>query len=127
LLLANLAAGVVARFTRSSAWISGTAVVATLAGGSLFWLGVRVYDRSRGRTYARREMTSDIGYFTPAAIGLGLTVYDPSLFATSRYLLRQDTAVVWAVTAGQGVAFTLFAAAMNLYRLILRRISGKRL
>jgi len=127
LVVANGAAWLVARFTPNPSWISGTAVVGTLAGGSLFWMAARVYDRTRGRSYPRREIASDLGYFTPAAIGLGLTVYDPSLYATSRYLLRQDTGVLWAVTAGQGVAFSLFAAAMNVYRVVLRRCGGKRL
>jgi hypothetical protein len=127
LVAANGSAWLAARFTPSPSWISGTAVVGTLAGGSLFWLAARIYDRSRGRRYAKGELASDLGYFTPAAIGLGLAVYDPLLYATSRYLLCQDARVLWAVTAGQGVAFSWFAAAMNLYRLGLRRFSGTRL
>jgi len=127
LIVANAAALLAAHFTPRPTIISATAVVGTLVGGSFFWLAVRLYDRSRRVGYARKEMTSDIGYFTPAAISLGLVVYDPSLYATSQYLLRRDSPVAWAVTAGQGIAFGLFLAAMNVYRVFLRRICGKRL
>lgn len=127
LLMANPAALIVSRFTRSSAVISWAAVGGTLAGGALFWLAARVYDARRDKRFNPRVLMSDIGYFTPAAIALGFLVYDPSIYLTSHYLLDQGGRVGRSVIVGQVVAFALFLSCMNLYRLALLRMRGKSL
>jgi hypothetical protein len=127
LLLAELAAAAAAHFTRSPAVISSCAVAGTLLGGGLFWLAARVFDAVREKRFGARALASDIGYFTPAAVILGLVVYDPSIYLTSHHLLNQGGRVARSVLAGQLVAFGLFLLGMNAYRLLLLRFRGKRL
>src|SRR5450432_3429271 len=87
-LAANPAAILASHFTKSAAVISFSAVAGTLAGGALFWLGARVYDKVRERRFDTKSIASDIGYFTPAAVVLGFLVYDPSIYFTSHHLLK---------------------------------------
>jgi hypothetical protein len=127
LLAANPAAWIVSRFTTSAAVISSSAVAGTLLGGGLFWLCARIYDKSRTGKFDSKALASDIGYFTPAAIILGLIVYDPAIYLASSHLLSRGEQVVTSVLAGQIVAFALFLACMNIYRLALLRLKGKNL
>jgi hypothetical protein len=126
LLTANPTAMVVAHFTRNSSLISCSAVAGTLMGGALFWLTARIYDKKKRKEFDTRALASDIGYFTPAAIILGFVVYDPSIYFTSHHLLMGGDKVLISVLIGQVVAFSLFLACMNVYRIILLRF-GKRL
>jgi hypothetical protein len=127
LLAANPTAWVVSRFTGNAAVIAGSAVAGTLIGGGLFWLCARIYDKTRSGKFDRKALAIDIGYFTPAAIVLGLVVYDPAIYLASHHLLASGDRVVASVLAGQLLAFTLFLACMNLYRLALLRFGGKSL
>jgi hypothetical protein len=127
LLAANPTAWVVSRFTGNPSVISFSAVLGTLAGGGLFWLCARIYDKTRRGKFDRAALASDIGYFTPAAIILGLVVYDPAIYFASHHLLSNGDRVIASVLAGQLVAFTLFLGCMNLYRLALLRFGGKSL
>lgn len=127
LLLANGSAPIVYHFTRSAELISSAAVAATLLGGGLCWLTARVYDKIKDKTFTAKELASDIGYFTPAAIVLGFGVYDPSIYLVSHYLLIHGAGDGVAVLVGQLVAFALFLAALNAYRLVLLRFRGKAL
>ncbi|HEY5227301.1 MAG TPA: hypothetical protein VIJ19_02115 [Opitutaceae bacterium] len=125
LLAANPAAEVASHFTANPAVISSAAVAGTLLGGALFWLAARVYDKVRQKSFDRKSLASDIGYFTPAAILLGFLVYDPAIYLTSHHLLTSGEKVLSSVLLGQMVAFSLFLACMNLYRLLLIRVRGK--
>lgn len=127
LLAANPTAWVVSRFTSNPSLISGSAVAGTLMGGALFWLVARIYDKTRRSAFDRKALASDIGYFTPAAIILGFVVYDPSIYLTSDHMLKRGDKVLSSVLAGQAVAFVLFLACMNVYRLLLLRFRGKAL
>jgi hypothetical protein len=127
LLAANPTAICVSHFTSNAAVISGAAVAGTLMGGGLFWLGARVYDKAREQNLDSRALAADIGYFAPAALILGFVVYDPSIYLTSHYFLKQGDRVFASVLVGQAVAFGLFLACMNLYRIQLLRVLGKRL
>jgi hypothetical protein len=127
LIIASPFASLVARFTSSPAVTSGAAVAGTLAGGGLFWLGARIYDQCRDRDLDRKALATDIAYFTPAALVLGFAVYDPAIYFTSRHLLRGGDRVFPAVLLAQAVAFLLFLGCMNLYRLLLLRVVGRRL
>ena len=123
--VANLTALVAARYTQSAAVISAAAIPGTLLGGSLFWLTARVYDQVTGQRFAAKRLASDIAWFTPAAIVLGLAVYDPAIFLISRRLLQQGGRVGVSVAIGQTLAFLLFLGAMNAYRSLLRKAAGK--
>jgi hypothetical protein len=127
LVLANLAAPAAGHFTGNPAVISGVAVAATLAGGGLSWLAARIYDRKQQHTYNAKAIASDLGYFTPGAVVLGLGLYDPALYLISRALLVRGLAVWLAVGIGQLVAFALFLLALNGYRHLLLRVRGKEL
>jgi hypothetical protein len=127
LVLANIAAPVCGHFTKNAAVISGVAVAATLVGGGLTWLAARIYDRKKQNTYNAQAIASDIGWFTPGAIVLGLGVYDPAIYLISHFLLVRGTAVWISVGVGQLVAFALFLLALNGYRHLLLRFRGKEL
>jgi len=127
LLLANGSAPIVYHFTRSADFISSAAVAATLVGGGLCWLVARVYDKIKAKTFTAKELASDIGYFTPAAIILGFGVYDPSIYMASHYLLVHGAGDGVSVLLGQLLASALFLASLNLYRLLLIKFRGKSL
>jgi hypothetical protein len=125
LLAANPAAEVASHFSGNPTIISTAAVAGTLVGGALFWLVARIYDKVRQKTFDTRSIASDIGYLTPAAVILGFVVYDPAIYLTSHHLLTSGERVLASVLLGQLVAFSLFLACMNVYRILLIRISGK--
>lgn len=127
LVLANVAAPVVARFTTSATLISAAAVVGTLVGGGLTWVAARIYDQVKQKTFAARTLVSDIGYFTPAAIVFGFCVYDPAIYLISHELLTRGFAVGFSVIVGQVAAFSLFLLCLNAYRQALLTIRGKSL
>jgi hypothetical protein len=127
LVVANGSAPIVFHYTRSADLISSAAVAATLIGGGLCWLAARVYDKVKDRTFTAQALASDIGYFTPAAIILGFTVYDPAIYLASHYLLIHGTGDAVSVLVGQLIAFALFLASLNAYRLLLIRFRGKSL
>lgn len=112
------------RFTARPGLIAASAVLATLLGGALFWLAARIYDRRREARPGFAQITNDVSWFTPAAIIFGLLVYDPSIYFATHTLLVQGDDVPSAVIAGQAIAFALFLASMNIYRLVLRRLKG---
>jgi hypothetical protein len=127
LALANVAVPVLSRFTPNPTVLSSAAVAATLIGGSLGWIGTRILDQVRARTFTARSMAGDIGYFTPAAIFFGFCVYDPVIYLLSHYLLLRGHGACTAVLAGQLLAFLLFLLSLNLYRFSLFRLRGKTL
>jgi hypothetical protein len=127
LVVANATALIVSHLTRKPAVISASAVGGTLVGGALFWLAARIYDKVATKDFSVDEMSSDIRYFTPAAIIFGLIGYDPSLYFVSCYLLARDWRVGTSVVTAQTIAFALFLACMNGYRVVLLRVRGKQL
>lgn len=127
LLVANVLATIISRVTVNSSIISASAVVGTLIGGALFWLAMRIYHRHKANILHRKEIQSDIHYFTPAAILGGLFIYDPALYFISNYLLNSEHAVTLSVITGQVIAFLLFLGFMNIYRIILLKFKLKQL
>ncbi len=127
LVLANIAAPAASQFTSNAAVISGTAVAATLVGGGLSWLAARIYDLKKQNTFNTKAIVSDIGYFTPGAVLLGLGVYDPAIYLLTHHLLIRGVSVGGAVIIGQTVAFALFLLALNAYRFLLIKVRGKEL
>ncbi len=127
LILANVSAPVVGRFSHDATVIAWAAVGATMVGGGLFWLGARIYDQVRGKTFTAPALASDVAYFTPGALLLGLGVYDPLIFVVARRLVLGGSPARVAVAVGQVTAFAVFLACLNLYRLVLLRFRGKAL
>lgn len=126
-IFANGATLILSHFTHNNKIISGGAVVSTLIGGGLFWLIMRIYDRMRDTNFKAKEITSDIGYFTPAALIVGTFVYDPILYFVSNYLLRNANAVELSVITGQIIAFSCFLFCMNIYRILLIKFKVRKL
>ena len=127
LLAAYAAAFTAAHFTRRATIISASVVAGTLIGGTLFWLAARISNQRVHSKWSATVLASDIGFFTPAAIALGFLVYDPAIFFASRSLLIRHSPVAVAVIVAQVIAFSLFLASMNAYRLILAKTLGKHL
>ena len=127
LLVVNFGAAATSHFTRSAAIISLSTVAGSKIGGTLFWLTARICDQIKGRQFRPGKLAGDIGFFTPAAIVLGLLIYDPAIFLTSHYLLNHGLPCAFAVTAGQIVAFGLFLLAMNFYRCGLLKLGMRSL
>jgi hypothetical protein len=124
LVLANVTAPVLSRFTRNATVISSAAVAATLIGGALCWLAARVYDQTREEKFRAGKLARDITYFTPAAIVLGFCVYDPAIYLVSHHLMVHGSNPWYSVVIGQVTAFLLFLGSLNLYRLALLRHRG---
>ena len=127
LIVASASSPVVGRLTHDSVVISGAAVAATMVGGSLFWLVARIYDQVSGKTFTAKSLASDVAYFTPGALVLGLIIYDPLIFLVSRRMLENGLSAVVAVAVGQVAAFAVFLGCLNLYRLVLIKFRGKAL
>jgi hypothetical protein len=125
LAVANLTAVVTSHYTHSAIIISSSAIPGTLIGGSLFWLAARIYDQVTGGRFKANRLVSDVSYFTPAAIVLGLLIYDPAIFLISHHLLKEGSRVELSVIVGQIGAFLLFLLGMNGYRSLLLKITGK--
>jgi hypothetical protein len=54
-------------------------------------------------------------------------VYQPTLFLVARHMLKSGNLVVYSVLISQFAAFAFFLVAINIYRLVLYRIAGKRI
>ena len=119
LISAPLGGWITSLFTLNNSYISSVAVLSSLAGASLFWILMRAYDEKRAHVFTMQHLATDIGYFTPGAFVLAMSVYYPSLFLMSRHLLTQDYRVVSSVILSQAIAFTLYLVAMNIYRYLL--------
>lgn len=113
--------------TDEASVLSLLAVVGGLVTGSAFWLVAKIGDEwKQGRRSALR-LAGQIAWFSPAAFCIGLMVYQPTLFLVARWLIRSGVTVVFAALASQALAFGLFLAAMNIYRLAVLRFAGERI
>ncbi|MES2213597.1 MAG: hypothetical protein V4473_02035 [Patescibacteria group bacterium] len=121
----NVGVPIISHFTRNPTYIAFSAVGSTLLGGSIFWLAARIYDRENNSKINIKKIASDIGYFTPAAIILGLIIYDPSIYFLTHYLLTHEYQTQVSVLIAQVVSFFLFLIFMNIYRHLLYKIRGK--
>jgi len=116
---------VTSRLTRDPSIISFSAVTGALVGGSVFWLVVKVYDERRHGGHSWRHLAGQVAWFSPAALLISLLVYQPTLFLAARALIVGGTLVVLAALASQLLAFALYLAAMNIYRLALHQMTGR--
>jgi len=122
---APLSAFLISKITVSTHLVSSFAVGGAIAGASIFWLFMRIYDKEQEKRFSFRSLESDISYFTPAAFLLTVLVYYPVLFLLSKHLLTQDYKVVSSIIISQVVAFSLFLTSINVYRYILKKFYGK--
>lgn len=113
----------VSHFTHDPGVISSAAVIGGMVTGSCFWLVVKIGDEKGHGRRAARHLARKIAYFTPAAFVLGLLTYQPTVFFVSRWLIVNGDNVVYAALFSQALAFMFFLAAMNLYRLVIHRLT----
>ena len=120
-----LAPWMVSAFTRDPSTLALAAVIGGLLGGSVLWIGARLRSqRGRGRQAARR-LARDIAWFSPASCVAGLLLYQPGLFLLTRHLLRAGRPAAVAAIGSQAVAFGLFLLALNAYRWVVCRLTGR--
>jgi len=116
---------IVSQFTAHAAMIAGSAVMGGMVSGSICWLIVKInHEQASGRR-AAWNLARKIAYFSPAAFVIGATTYQPTLFLVSYWLINHGDAAVYAVLVSQALAFGLFLAAMNLYRLAIHRLTAE--
>lgn len=113
------------RMGYSNEMVSFFALVGGLIGMSIFWVGTRVYHQKRQKTFSKKGFLKDAIYFTPMAAVISWGVYQPILFFLSRHLLNKGFYVNSAVFLAQLVAFLFFLIFINIFRLFLRKVSGK--
>lgn len=122
-----LAPLVTARFTADPSIISFSAVLGGLVAGSIGWLIVKISDEKKRGGNAVLNLTGQIALFTPAAFILGLMVYQPTLFLVARHLIRDgEKGRLFRAHLAIRRVFS-FLVAINLYRIALHRLAGKRI
>jgi len=126
-IFAPLVAFITSRLADSTTVISISAVIGSILGGVIFWLSTRIYHYKQREGFKPSRLASDIMYFTPIAFLLALSVYNPTVYSVSHYLLNRGDRVVFSVIASQLIGFSLFLIGINTYRMILHRVSRKRL
>lgn len=115
----------VSLFTSVPKDISYAAVIGGLIGQAIFWLSMRAYDKRVDKKLSAKSLGEDIIYFTPVAFLIAISVYYPTLFFTSEYLLNDQYKVVYAVISSQILAFSFFLVLINIYRYFLAKVYGK--
>jgi hypothetical protein len=120
-----LASSIAAHFTAHASAISLAAVLGGLVCGSGFWLMVKFRDEHRRGAATVRHLAGQIALFTPAASVVAFLVYHPTVFFMTRHLVAQGHPAALAALTGQMTAFGLFVVALNIYRIVLRRVAGK--
>ncbi|MEK6918762.1 MAG: hypothetical protein AABW73_01860 [Nanoarchaeota archaeon] len=113
---APIASTIAARVSSNPSIISGWAVVGGMIGGGLFWLITRLRDHIKEKQYAKKKLLKDILYIVPMNAAASWTVYQPTLFFLSRYLLTLKVAVVPAVLTSQIIGFSLYLWVLDTYR-----------
>ncbi|MEM4271950.1 MAG: hypothetical protein QXD13_02600 [Candidatus Pacearchaeota archaeon] len=118
---------IISRFTSSVNVISYSAVIGAIIGAAIVWIATRVYDQLKMHKLSTKKFFGDIAFLTPVAFALTLLIYYPTLFLMSKYMLLSENKVIFSVILAQLIAFALFLTAINLYRYILLKITGRRI
>ena len=119
----------VSEVTMRASTISTYTVLGSIVGASLFWLSTRAYDKiktSRGG-FSSKRFVEDIAYFTPVAFLLTFFIYYPSLYYFSKILIEESGKVTIPVFFSQAGAFLLLLIALNFYKYMLFKITGRKL
>ena len=122
-----LAPLIASRFTTDPSIISFSAVLGGFLAGSVFWLLIKSQDEKGRGANSVLNLAVQIAFFSPAAFIVGLIVYQPTLFLVTRHLLTSGHLVVYSAVVSQCAAFSLFLVSINIYRIALYRIAGRRI
>lgn len=114
-------------FTSSVKIISFSVVIGALIVASLFWMLMRIYDRSRKSAYSKEKLEYDLEYFTPASACLTIFIYYPTLYLTTKHFLEHGRIVEFSAIVAQTIAFAAFIVGINIYRNILFKYYGKKI
>jgi len=126
---AQITSYIVSEFTTIASTISKAAVIGSIIGASIFWVSARIYDKRKSSKtgFSKKKFVEDIAYFTPVAFLLTSLIYYPSLYYLSEYLIENFGKVSIPVFFSQLGAFILLLAALNLYKYLLFKFTGKQL
>lgn len=107
--------------------ISAITVAGVAIGATLFWLGMRIYDKFKEGNVSKKKFFQDLAYLAPVASLLVFTIYYPSLFFLSRYFLQHDYLAVSSALIAQLFSYIIFLVSINLYRHFILRFTGRNL
>ena len=124
---APLASFIGSKFTSSIDAIATITVIGAAIGASLFWLGMRIYDKLKNSDVSRKKFVEDLAYLIPVASLLVFTIYYPSLYLLSHYLLENDYRAVSSAMISQVSSYVLFLLSINTYRYFLLKLTGRKL
>jgi peptidoglycan biosynthesis protein MviN/MurJ (putative lipid II flippase) len=125
MILAPIFAYLASYKTNAPGYLSLSAVIGSIIGGSIFWLIFRVkHGKTRG-DHSKKQLARDIMFYTPAALIAAWLIYHPSLFFISEFLLRRNEGILLSIITAQIIGFLLFLITLNIYRQILRKHFGK--
>jgi hypothetical protein len=123
----QLAPLVTSAFTAAPSILALAAVLGGQFAGSVAWIVMKRRDERRRGPNSVLNLAVQIAYFSPAAFIVGLIVYQPTLFLVTRHLLKDGNLVAYSALISQIAAFSLFLVAINIYRIALYWVSGKRI
>lgn len=112
---------IITLFTSDTIVLSLSTLLGAQIGATIVWLIMRTYHQKRRKTFTLRKMSKDILYFTPVASIIAILTYYPVLFYLTHYFLSNGTNIVLSALPSQIIAFTIFLAAMNVYRHYLNK------
>lgn len=118
---------IISKFFINPPIISGSAIAGSILGGAVLWISTRISDQRKKKKYGLKKLVKDIEYFTPAAALISLFITYPLLFILSEFFLKKGYYVLLAVILSQVLSFLLFLICINIYRLILIKVKGKKL
>jgi uncharacterized membrane protein YeaQ/YmgE (transglycosylase-associated protein family) len=126
---AQIASYLVSNSTNSASTISTSAVIGSIIGASLFWVATRIYDKIKTsrRGFSSKRFVEDMAYFTPVAFILTSLIYYPSLYYFSEYLIKNSGHVTIPIFFSQAGAFLLLLIALNFYKYLLYKYTGREL
>lgn len=115
------------KFSLSANTFATLTVVGVMISASVFWLFMRIYDKTRNGRIEKKKFIEDLAYLTPVASLLAFLIYYPTLFLLSRYFFENNYRVVSSAIFSQMTAFGFFLFSINMYRYLLLKLTGKKL
>ena len=124
---AQVTGNIISEMTSSVQTISYAIVGGSIVGASIFWIAMRIHNKTKKNKLSTKKFIEDIAYFTPVAFILTSILYYPSLFLISEYLIENYGKVTIPIIISQLSAFLILLVGLNIYKHFLFKFTGKKL